>query len=67
MLTRVIVFAALLGAIGVRGAAADDSAFVTFKVLSPQVALELAQAALSDCQGKGFQVATSATGRSSRS
>lgn len=63
MLTRVVVFAALLGIIGIRGGAADDSAFVTFKVLSPTVALEAAQAALSDCQGKGFQVAVTVVDR----
>lgn len=60
---RTIVFAALMAAAAVRGAAAEEPALITFQVLSPAVALELAQATLTDCRGKGFQVAVSVVDR----
>ena len=63
MLKRAFIFAVVLAAAGTRGAAAEDPALVTFQVLSPAVALELAQATLKDCQDKGFQVAVSVVDR----
>lgn len=36
--------------------AQDDSPFVTFQVLKPEVALEMAQAALLFCREQGYQV-----------
>jgi uncharacterized protein GlcG (DUF336 family) len=51
----VIVAAGL--ALRATAAVAEDSATVTYKSLSPEVALEAAQAALKQCRTDGFQVA----------
>ncbi len=49
---------------GFAGAAvAEDDAFVTFQSLKPEVALELAQAALEDCRAAGFQVGVAVVDR----
>ena len=53
-----LLLAPLLGA-SVR---ADDS-FVTFKSMSPDLALTLARAALTDCQKRGYQVAVAVVDR----
>jgi uncharacterized protein GlcG (DUF336 family) len=53
---RTVVIAAVL-AFGLSEAIADESATVTYKSLSPEVALEAAQAALKQCRTDGFQVA----------
>jgi uncharacterized protein GlcG (DUF336 family) len=53
---RTVVIAAVL-AFGISAAIADESATVTYKSLSPEVALEAAQAALKQCRTDGFQVA----------
>jgi len=53
-----LLLAPLLGA-PVR---ADDS-FVTFKSMSPDLALTLARAALTDCQKRGYQVAVAVVDR----
>jgi uncharacterized protein GlcG (DUF336 family) len=42
---------------------AEERALATFKVLKPEVALELAQAALKACRDAGFQVAVAVTDR----
>ena len=44
-------------------AKAEEPALVSFKVLSPAVALELAQATLENCREQGFQVAVSVVDR----
>jgi len=44
-------------------AMAADDAIVVYKSLSPDVALEAAQAALKKCRGNGFQVAVSVVDR----
>jgi uncharacterized protein GlcG (DUF336 family) len=58
---------ALIGAIllllGATPAVADDSAIVVYKSLSPEVALEAAQAALKQCRTNGFQVAVAVVDR----
>jgi uncharacterized protein GlcG (DUF336 family) len=43
---------------------ADESATVTYKSLTPEVALEAAQAAIKQCRNDGFQVAVSVVDRS---
>ena len=43
--------------------AAAQDATVTYKSLSPELALDLARATLSDCQKRGFQVAVVVTDR----
>lgn len=45
-------------------AAAEDEALVTLKVMSPETALKLAQAALKDCRARGYQVAVAVVDRS---
>jgi uncharacterized protein GlcG (DUF336 family) len=60
--TPTIIIAAAL-ALGAPAAFADDSATVTYKSLSPEVALEAAQAALKQCRSDGFQVAVAVVDR----
>lgn len=43
--------------------ASAQDATVTYKTLSPEVALELARATLADCQKRGFQVAVAVADR----
>jgi uncharacterized protein GlcG (DUF336 family) len=50
-------------ALGATAAVADDSAIVVYKSLSPEVALEAAQAALKQCRANGFQVAVAVVDR----
>jgi len=45
------------------GAAAQDEPLVTLKVMTPETALKLAQAAFKDCRGRGFQVAVAVVDR----
>jgi hypothetical protein len=40
---------------------AGDEALATFKVLSPQVALQLAQASMKACRDEGYQVAVASS------
>ncbi len=63
MRKRFTFFAAALLALTAREAVAEDPALVTFKVLNPSVALELAQAALESCRKSGYQVAVSVVDR----
>lgn len=48
---------------GTAALAAEDKATVTFKSLTLETALELAQAALEKCRGEGFQIAVSVVDR----
>ena len=56
------VAAAMVFALSACPAAAQD-ATVTYKSLSPELALDLARATLGDCQKRGFQVAVVVTDR----
>ena len=56
MLYSLLIVAVML-ALGAPPAMADDGAVVTYKSLSPETALEAAQAALKKCRDNGFQVA----------
>jgi uncharacterized protein GlcG (DUF336 family) len=58
----VVLAAALFFGLGGTGAKAEE-ALISFKVLSPSVALELAQATLEACRAKGFQVAVAVVDR----
>jgi uncharacterized protein GlcG (DUF336 family) len=49
--------------LGIVPAIAGDDAFVTYKSLSPEVALEAAQAALKKCRDNGFQIAVAVVDR----
>ena len=60
------MFAAIAIACWVGGPAAaaeETPALVTFKVLSPELAVELAQGALADCRKRGYQVAVAVVDR----
>jgi uncharacterized protein GlcG (DUF336 family) len=60
-----LIGAALAAAIlSVASPASADDVFVTSKSLSPEVALEVAQAALKKCRADGFQVAVVVMDRS---
>ena len=62
----------LLGALAVAGAmslaqstpAFAQESIVTYRALAPDAAIKLAQAALADCRGRGYQVAVSVVDRS---
>ncbi len=45
------------------GSARSEEALISFKVLSPAVALELAQATLEACRNQGYQVAVAVVDR----
>ena len=62
MLRRYAAVAAM--ALGlVSPALAEDEALVTFHVLAPKLAMQLAEAAVEDCNAKGFQVAVAVVDR----
>ncbi|MDD9877087.1 MAG: heme-binding protein [Magnetovibrio sp.] len=54
---------ALMIAAAAPPAAADEDGLVSFKVLKPEVALELAQATLNDCRKRGYQVTVAVVDR----
>jgi uncharacterized protein GlcG (DUF336 family) len=58
-----IMIVTMLLALGAAPAAAGDDAIVVYKSLSPEVALEAAQAALKKCRDNGFQVAVAVVDR----
>lgn len=62
MLKPVFLAAALFFALGGAGAKAEE-ALISFKVLSPSVALELARATLEACRAKGFQATVAVVDR----
>jgi uncharacterized protein GlcG (DUF336 family) len=62
MRTAAMIVAGVL-ALGAPPAMAEDSAIVVYKSLSPEVALEAAQAALKQCRTNGFQVAVAVVDR----
>ena len=57
----------ILAAVGVltllAGSAPAEESVVTYKSLSPELALDLARASLSDCRKRGFQVAIAVVDR----
>jgi uncharacterized protein GlcG (DUF336 family) len=60
---RKLVLAAVVLAASAQGAVAEDEALVTLKVMTPETALTLAQAALKDCRNRGYQVAVAVVDR----
>src|SRR5438270_1409080 len=58
-LAGVLVICALAGSIETRA----QESLVSYKSLAPTIALELAQAALADCQKRGYQVAAAVVDR----
>ena len=59
------IFAATLslGLAATSAPAQDDGAFVTFQVLKPELAMQLAQAALQHCRAAGYQVGVTVSDR----
>jgi uncharacterized protein GlcG (DUF336 family) len=57
MTKAAVAFAAALTALAVSSARADDAALVTYKSLTPEIALEAAQAAMKTCRDNGYQIA----------
>ena len=55
--------AAVVLTVSGQGAVAQDEALVTLKVMTPEAALTLAQAALKDCRNRGYQVAVAVVDR----
>ena len=55
---------ALLSSVLLTNAASAQDGIVTYKSLSPELALDLARAALADCRERGFQVAIAVVDRS---
>ena len=62
MIARSLV-AALAGLLLVGAPARAQDSLVTFRSLSPELALDLARAALADCRGRGYQVAVAIVDR----
>jgi uncharacterized protein GlcG (DUF336 family) len=58
-----IMIAAAVLALGAAPAIAGDDATVTYKSLSPETALEAAQAAMKKCRDNGYQVAVAVLDR----
>jgi len=54
---------ALTTSAAITPAAAQDDALVTFQVLAPSLAVQLASAAMEDCNQRGFQVAVAVVDR----
>ena len=59
---RLILSLVLLAGLGM-GQARAEEALVSFKVLSPETALELARATLEACRGEGYQTAVAVVDR----
>lgn len=62
MRVRYVLMAAI-SLIGSAGPAPGQDALVTYKALSPELALDLARASLADCQKRGYQVAVAVVDR----
>ena len=56
MIARTLMAALTVAFLGYASSRAQE-ALVTYKTLSPELALDLASAALTDCRQRGFQVA----------
>lgn len=57
-----LVIAAIL-TVGLAGAAWAEETFITFRVLSPDTALELARNVQTECRARGYQVAVAVVDR----
>ncbi|WP_193142485.1 MULTISPECIES: GlcG/HbpS family heme-binding protein [unclassified Meridianimarinicoccus] len=62
-MTRIAPIALAATLVATCATAQDDDAFVTFKVLKPEVALQAAQAALEHCRAGGYQVGVTVVDR----
>ena len=62
MIARTLMAALTVAFLGYASSRAQE-ALVTYKTLSPEIALDLANAALTDCRQRGFQVAVAVVDR----
>jgi uncharacterized protein GlcG (DUF336 family) len=62
MIIRILTTALTLALLACAPARAQD-ALVSYKTMSPEIALELASAALADCRKRGYQVAVAVVDR----
>jgi uncharacterized protein GlcG (DUF336 family) len=62
MLARILLVATAIISL-LAGSAAAQEAIVTYKSLSPELALDLARASLADCRKRGFQVSVAVVDR----
>lgn len=60
---RRTTIAAVMAALAAPAAAQEDGAFVTFQVLKPEVALQMAEAAMEACRAQGAQVGVTVVDR----
>src|SRR5215211_4123539 len=63
MQVRYLARAFVVCALGCSAQSRAQESFVTYKSLAPAIALDLAQAALADCQKRGYQVAVAVVDR----
>jgi len=63
MIIRILTTALTLALLACAPARAQD-ALVSYKAMSPEIALDLARAALADCRKRGYQVAVAVVDRS---
>lgn len=63
MIVRTAIAAAVVLGLLAPAAAQDEEPLIGFRVLVPQLAVELAQAAMRDCNDRGFQVAVAVVDR----
>jgi uncharacterized protein GlcG (DUF336 family) len=62
MIARTLMAALTVAFLGCASSRAQET-LVTYKTLSPEIALDLANAALADCRRRGFQVAVAVVDR----
>ena len=60
---KTLVYAALFAVVAALPARADNHGLMSFKLLTPETALALAQATLADCRDQGYQVAVAVVDR----
>ena len=60
---RHLAMAAAMAALAAPVAAQEDGAFVTFQVLKPEVAMQMAEAAMEACRAQGYQVGVTVVDR----
>ena len=60
---KTLAYAALFVVVGALPARADNHGLMSFKLLTPETALALAQATLADCRDQGYQVAVAVVDR----
>ncbi len=63
MIRTLLVASVAVVLVAVEPAAEEDSAFVEFRGLKPEIALQMAQSAMNDCHDNGYQVGVAVVDR----